>query len=77
MWEKYEYRRGHERGKYKVSSEKKIEDMSFEELVGYATREIHSALLEGGARNMKATIHMWMDQAIYWDGIQRKKGKNK
>jgi len=54
---------------------KQIEDMTFEELVDRASREIHSALLEGGGRSMKASIHMWMSQAIYWDKIHSEKEK--
>lgn len=39
---------------------------TFDELVEVATQRIHSALLEGGGREMKRAIHLWMGQAIIW-----------
>lgn len=46
--------------------EKKLEEMTFDELAELATHRIHSALLEGGGREMKRTVHLWMGQAIIW-----------
>ena len=52
---------------------KKIEDMTFEELVKNAALEIHSALLESGGKGLKGSLHVWMGQAIYWSNLQDKK----
>jgi hypothetical protein len=54
---------------------KNEKDWTYNELVEEATREIHSALLEGGGRNMRSTVHMWLNQAILWD--KRMEGKEK
>lgn len=51
---------------------KKIEDMTFEELVKNAALEIHSALLESGGKGLKGSLHVWMGQAIYWNNLQDK-----
>ena len=45
-----------------------LEDMTFEELVDEAARSIHSRLLEGGSKEMKSAIYLWMSTAIRWHG---------
>lgn len=47
-----------------MAKEKKM--VKFEELVSLATQDIHSALLEGGSKEMKNSIFKWMDMAIRW-----------
>jgi len=50
----------------KEVTEKTLEEMTFNELVELATHCIHSGLLEGGGKEMKRTVHMWLGQAILW-----------
>lgn len=50
----------------KESKTKLVEDMTFDEIVELAALQIHSALLEGGGREMKKTVYLWMGQAIAW-----------
>jgi hypothetical protein len=54
---------------------KKLEDMTFEELVEHTTEQVHFGLLEGGSREMKARIHLWMGHAIAWDRIKIEKSR--
>lgn len=54
---------------------KKLEDMTFEELVEHTTEQVHFGLLEGGAKEMKGRIHLWMSHAIAWDRIKAEKNK--
>jgi hypothetical protein len=54
---------------------KKLEDMSFQELVDFAAIQIHTALLEGGGKAMKAALHLWMGQAILWSKYPKKEKK--
>ena len=54
---------------------KRLEDMTFQELVEYATMQVHMALLEGGGKAMKASIHLWMGQAITWANTPKKERK--
>jgi hypothetical protein len=55
----------------KYVTRKTIVEMTFEELVEMAAHRVHSALLEGGGREMKRTLHLWMDQAIIWQQEQK------
>ena len=48
-------------------SEKKLEDMTFDELSDHIYREVHSALLEGGGKKMKLAIELWMNHTIKWN----------
>jgi hypothetical protein len=50
----------------KETTEKTLEEMTFDELAELATLRIHSALLVGGGREMKRAIRLWMRQAILW-----------
>lgn len=50
-------------------------DWTYSELVDDATRAIHSALLEGGGRNMRGAVHTWLNQAILWDRRDQQKQK--
>jgi len=43
---------------HKEITEKTLEEMTFDELVELASHRIHSALLEGGGKEMKSTIHL-------------------
>lgn len=52
-------------------------ELSFEELVDFATRNIHSALLVGGGKEMKSAVYMSMDRAITWYIEQQKVEKLK
>lgn len=54
---------------------KKLEDMTFDELVEHTTEQVHFGLLEGGGKEMKARIHLWMAHAIAWDRMKEKKKK--
>lgn len=40
--------------------------LTLSELASDATKEIHSALLEGGAKAMRNTIYLQMERAISW-----------
>ena len=51
----------------------KKKEMTFEELVEQAAQSIHSALLEGGGNKMKASVWLYLNQAIIWS--KEKKGK--
>jgi len=55
----------------KEVTEKTLEEMTFDELVELAAHRIHSALLEGGGKEMKRTLHLWMGQAIVWKQGQK------
>lgn len=37
---------------------------TFDEMVEYVTIKVHSALLEGGGKQMKSEIHLRLDQAL-------------
>lgn len=50
-----------------------MKKVKFEDLVDEAARQIHSRLLEGGGKEMKAAIHMWMVAAINWEKEVNKK----
>lgn len=56
-------------------SEKKLVDMTFEELVDHVSRDLHSGLLEGGGKELKARVHLWIGQAIYWQHETVGKGR--
>ncbi len=45
---------------------KEIEDMTFNELVDEATRNIHSGLLENGGKGMKDCVYMWLANTAIW-----------
>jgi len=55
----------------KKVTEKKLEEMTFDELAELAAHRIHSALLEGGGKEMKRTLHYWLGQAIVWKQGQK------
>jgi len=46
------------------------ENLSFDELTEIASVRIHSALLDGGGKAMKAEVHLWMSQAIVWNRMK-------
>ena len=50
--------------KEKEMTKKKDEKVNFNEFVDEATREIHSALLEGGSKEMRAKIWLYISSAI-------------
>ena len=54
---------------------KKIEDMTFDELVDQASNRALSRLLTDGGKGLKAEMHSWMWQAIEWRKAQDKKKK--
>ncbi len=54
---------------------KKLEDMTFEEVVDYAAQQIHFALLERGSKGFKSCLFLWMDQAIRWQEFQDRRKK--
>jgi hypothetical protein len=59
---------------------KKLEDMNFSELVDHVTQQVHLGLLEGGSKEMRSRIHLWLAHAIAWDRREQnkaKKGKEK
>jgi hypothetical protein len=59
---------------------KKLEDMTYNELVEYVSQQLHSALLEGGGKSLKAAVHLWLGQAIVWNeyqGYKEKKNKRR
>lgn len=49
---------------------------TFDELATYAALEIHNALLEGGGKSMKASVHMWLGQAVHWHNQQKEPTPN-
>jgi len=51
-------------------------ELNFDELVKFNTRNIHSALLEGGSKKMEAEIYNSMRLAIEWN-IKRNSKKKK
>ena len=52
-----------------------LQSLSFEELVTIATHDVHSNLLEGGAKGMKSAIHKWMAVTLNWQEDQKRKKK--
>jgi len=46
---------------------------TFEKLVEEATRRIHSALLEGGGKEMKSEVYLWLGKAVEFDREMRSK----
>jgi len=62
---------------------KRIEDMTYEELVEYATMRIHSGLLEDGGKGMKSSVFIQLQNAIIrncrtWrNAPERKKSKKR
>ena len=40
---------------------------TFEDIVDEATRQIHTALLEGGGKAMKAKVHTYLSYIIQWN----------
>ncbi len=60
-------------------TEKQLISMTFEELVDNVSRDLHSALLEGGGKEFKARVHLWLGQAIYWskESKEAQSGKGK
>lgn len=49
----------------------------FQEMVEYATCQIHSALLEGGGTKMRGAVHTWMAYAIRWNEEKKKAEEKK
>ena len=45
---------------------KELKDLDFAELVDEATREIHSGLLEGGGKEMRNRVWLYLNTAINW-----------
>jgi hypothetical protein len=52
---------------------KRLEDMTYDELVDYASAQIFDGLLTGGGKEFKTKVHIWLGQAITWDRDKRKK----
>lgn len=50
---------------------------SFDEMVEEATRSIHSALLEGGGKEMKSRVFLWLSTAIQWSMNNHESKNNK
>lgn len=48
-----------------------FKDVTFNDLVQEAAREIHSALLEDGGKGLRREIHLQLDKAIRWDRENR------
>ena len=57
----------------KHTTEKTLEELTYNELVEMIALEAHSALLEGGGSKMKSTLFMWIGQAIKWSETQKGK----
>lgn len=47
--------------------------MTFDELVAEASRNAHDRLLTNGGNGLKTAMHIWMDTAIRWRELQKKK----
>ena len=45
---------------------KDIQEVTFDDLVNESAVRIHSALLEGGGREMKSALHQCMAKALEW-----------
>jgi hypothetical protein len=54
---------------------KKLEDMNFNELVDHVTQQVHLGLLEGGSKEMRSRIHLWLAHTIEWDRREQNKAK--
>jgi len=52
---------------------KRLEEMTYDELVDYASAQIFDGLLTGGGKEFKTKVHIWLGQAITWDRDKRKK----
>ena len=50
-----------------------LEEMTFNELVDEATRDIHSALLEDGGKGMKRAVFLWLSTTAQWRDLRRDK----
>ena len=44
-----------------------LKELTYQELVDKASRDIHSNLLETGGRGMRQAVHQWMHTAIIWN----------
>ena len=44
-----------------------LKDLTYQELVDRASRDIHSNLLETGGQGLKSSVHQWMHTAIIWN----------
>ncbi len=53
---------------------KPVIEMTFNELVDYASTRILLSLMDKGGPGFKATINRWMVQALHWHEAQVKKG---
>lgn len=51
---------------------KKLEELSFDELTDQATFGIFNGLIEGGTKQMKSQIWLWMSTVIRWSDGQNK-----
>ena len=56
---------------------KRLEDMTYDELVEHVTQQHHSALLREGGKGLRQSVHSWLWQAIQWDKGQKEKTKTK
>lgn len=52
---------------------KKLEDMTYDELVDEMTRRAHSALLESGGKGLRNAIFMALQTAMTWNEKRDKK----
>ena len=50
---------------------KKLEDMNYNELVEYVTAQLMYGLLEGGSKELKSRVHLWLQQAIKWNETKK------
>ena len=50
-----------------------LKDKTFEELVQYVALQLHAGLLEGGGKEFRQRVHLWLGQAIHWNEAQKKK----
>lgn len=60
-----------------MSKPKILEEMSFDELVDDAARDIHSSLLESGGAGLKNAVYKWLNTTAYWRDLQNGKEGDK
>lgn len=51
---------------------KDLKNMNFNELTNEAASHIMAGLIEGGGKEFKSQVFMWMEMAIRWNAEQRK-----
>lgn len=59
-----------------VLHHKPLEELSYEEMVDEATREIHDGLLQNGSVGMRRAIHTYLSTALRWKEAQDKRNRS-